>query len=118
MSRDQQIYEAKQIALSLVMAGYKPPRPALIPVMGENLRGFAEGVLMNMRYGKYISDYDLFVSRKVAYVLSGGDCAEGTYVSEQEILDLEREAFLSLMGQTKTHERIMHMLTKGKPLRN
>lgn len=118
MSRDQQIYEAKQIALSLVMAGYKPPRPALIPVMGENLRGFAEGVLMNMRYGKYISDYDLFVSRKVAYILSGGDCAEGTYVSEQEILDLEREAFLSLMGQTKTHERIMHMLTKGKPLRN
>jgi len=118
MSRDQQIYEAKQIVLSLNVAGYKPPRPAQIPVMGENFRGLVEGIIMNMRYGNYISDYDLFVSRKVAYILAGGDCAEGTYVSEQEILDLEREAFLSLMGETKTHERIMHMLTKGKPLRN
>ncbi len=118
MSRDQQIYEAKQIALSLVLAGYKPPRPALIPVMGENFRGLVDAIIMNMRYGNFISDYDLVVSRKVAHVLSGGDCAEGTYVSEQEILDLEREAFLSLMGETKTHERIMFMLTKGKPLRN
>jgi 3-hydroxyacyl-CoA dehydrogenase len=118
MSRDQQIHEAKQIVLSLNMAGYKPPRPARIPVMGENFRGLADAILMNMRYGNFISDYDLVVSRKVAHILSGGDCAEGTYVSEQEILDLEREAFLSLMGETKTHERIMHMLTKGKPLRN
>ncbi|MDP2853817.1 MAG: 3-hydroxyacyl-CoA dehydrogenase/enoyl-CoA hydratase family protein [Smithellaceae bacterium] len=118
MSRDQQIYEAKQIALSLVMAGYKPPKPALIPVMGENFRGLVDAIIMNMKYGNFISDYDLVVSRKVAHVLSGGDCAEGTYVSEQEILDLEREAFLSLMGETRTHERIMFMLTKGKPLRN
>ncbi len=118
MSRDQQIYEAKQLVLSLVMAGYKPPRPAQIPVMGENFRSLADAILMNMRYGNFISDFDLVVSRKVAQILSGGDCAEGTYVSEQEILDLEREAFLSLMGETKTHERIMHMLTKGKPLRN
>ncbi len=118
MSRDQQIYEAKQIVLSLIMAEYKPPRPALIPVMGENFRGLVEGIIMNMRYGNFISDYDLFVSRKVAHILSGGDCAEGTYVSEQEILDLEKEAFLSLMGEKKTQERIMHMLTTGKPLRN
>jgi 3-hydroxyacyl-CoA dehydrogenase len=118
MSRDQQIYEAKQLALSLVMAGYKPPKPAQIPVMGENFRGLADAILMNMRYGNFISDYDLVVSRKVAHVLSGGDCAEGTYVSEQEILDLEREAFLSLMGEAKTHERIMAILTTGKPLRN
>ncbi|MDD3249622.1 MAG: 3-hydroxyacyl-CoA dehydrogenase/enoyl-CoA hydratase family protein [Smithellaceae bacterium] len=118
MSRDQQIYEAKQIVKALTMTGYKPPRSALIPVMGENFRGLADAILMNMRYGNFISDFDLVVSRKVAYVLSGGDCAEGTYVTEQEILDLEREGFLSLMGETKTHERIMHMLTKGKPLRN
>jgi 3-hydroxyacyl-CoA dehydrogenase len=118
MSRDQQIYEAKQLALSLVMAGYRPPKPAQIPVMGENFRGLADAILMNMRYGNFISDYDLVVSRKVAHVLSGGDCAEGTYVSEQEILDLEREAFLSLMGEVKTHERIMAILTTGKPLRN
>jgi 3-hydroxyacyl-CoA dehydrogenase len=54
----------------------------------------------------------------VAYVLSGGDCAEGTFVSEQEILDLEKEAFVSLCGEKKTQERIMFMLTNGKPLRN
>ena len=118
MSRDQQIYEAKQLVLSLSMIGYRPPKPALIPVMGENFRGLVEAIIMNMRYGNFISDYDLFVSRKVAYVLSGGDCAEGTFVSEQEILDLEKEAFLSLMGEKKTHERIMHILTTGKPLRN
>ena len=118
MSRDQQIYEAKQLALSLVMAGYRSPKPPQIPVMGENFRGLADAILMNMRYGNFISDYDLVVSRKVAHVLSGGDCAEGTYVSEQEILDLEREAFLSLMGEVKTHERIMAILTTGKPLRN
>lgn len=118
MSRDQQIYEAKQLVLSLAMAGYKPPKPALIPVMGENLRGFAEGIIMNMRYGNFISDYDLVVCRKIAHILSGGDCAEGTFVSEQEILDLEKEAFVSLCGEKKTQERIMYMLSNGKPLRN
>jgi 3-hydroxyacyl-CoA dehydrogenase len=58
------------------------------------------------------------VSRKIAYVLSGGDCPEGTYVTEQEILDLEREAFISLCGQQKTQDRISAMLSTGKPLRN
>ena len=118
MSRDQQVFEAKQLVLSLAMVNYRPPRPALIPVMGENFRGLADAILMNMRYGNFISDYDLVVSRKVAHILSGGDCTEGTFVSEQEILDLEKEAFLSLMGEKKTQERIMHMLTTGKPLRN
>jgi hypothetical protein len=117
MSRDMQIYEAKQIVLGLSKF-YKPPKPALIPVMGENFRGLVEGIIMNMRYGNYISDYDLFVARKVAYILSGGDCAEGTWVTEQEILDLEREAFMSLCGQQKTQDRISAMLSTGKPLRN
>ena len=117
MSRDMQIYEAKQIVLGLSKF-YKPPKPALIPVMGENFRGLVEGIIMNMYYGKYISDYDLFVSRKIAHVLSGGDCPEGTYVTEQDILDLEREAFLSLCGQQKTVDRISAMLSTGKPLRN
>ncbi|MGA2553173.1 MAG: 3-hydroxyacyl-CoA dehydrogenase/enoyl-CoA hydratase family protein [Smithella sp.] len=117
MSRDMQIYEAKQIVLGLSKF-YKPPKPALIPVMGENFRGLVEGTIMNMYYGKYISDYDLFVSRKIAHVLSGGDCPEGTYVTEQDILDLEREAFMSLCGQQKTVDRISAMLSTGKPLRN
>ncbi len=118
MSRDQQIYEAKQLVLSLAMAGYKPPKPALIPVMGENFRGMVNAIIQNMRYGNFVSDYDVHVSKKVAYVLSGGDCAEGTFVSEQEILELEKEAFVSLCGEKKTQERIMYMLSNGKPLRN
>jgi len=97
---------------------YKPPKPALIPVMGDNFIGMTNGILFNMQHGNYASAYDVHVSRKVAYILSGGDCAEGTYVTEQEILDLEREAFLSLCGEQKTQDRIMHMLTTGKPLRN
>lgn len=117
MSRDMQIYEAKQMVLGMSKF-YKPPKPALIPVMGENFRGMVDSILMNMYYGKYVSEYDLFVSRKIAHVLSGGDCAEGTYVTEQEILDLEREAFMSLCGQQKTQDRISAMLSTGKPLRN
>lgn len=118
MSRDQQIFEAKQLVLMLAADGYRPPRPALIPVMGENFRGLTNAILQNMYYGKFVSEYDVHVSKKVAYVLSGGDCAEGTFVSEQEILDLEKEAFVSLCGEKKTQERIMYMLNKGKPLRN
>ena len=117
LNRDQQLWDAKQVVLGLSKF-YKKPTPALIPVMGENFRGIAEAVLCNMRHGNFVSDYDVHVARKLAYILSGGDCAEGTLVSEQELLDLEREAFLSLCGESKTQDRIMHMLTKGKPLRN
>jgi 3-hydroxyacyl-CoA dehydrogenase len=101
-----------------VSTGYKPPRPAMIPVMGENFQGFTDALLYNMRHGNYISDYDVHVSRKVAYILSGGECPEGTFVPEQTLLDLEKEAFLSLLGEKKTQDRIMHMLNTGKPLRN
>ena len=118
MNRDQQIWDAKQLVLALAMTGYRPPRPALIPVMGENFQGFVDALLYNMRHGNYVSDYDVHVSRKVAYILSGGDCPEGTFVTEQTLLDLEKEAFLSLLGEKKTQDRIMHMLNTGKPLRN
>ncbi|MDD5169212.1 MAG: enoyl-CoA hydratase/isomerase family protein, partial [Syntrophales bacterium] len=117
MNRDQQLWDAKQLVLSLAPF-YRKPRPALIPVMGENFQGFADPILYNMRHGNYISDYDMFIGKKVAYILSGGECAEGTFVSEQTILDLEKEAFLSLLGEKKTQDRIMHMLNTGKPLRN
>ena len=90
----------------------------MIPVMGENFKGIVDAALYNMRYGNYISDYDVHVSRKVAYIISGGDCPEGTWVTEQAILDLEKEAFLSLLGEPKTQDRIMYMLNTGKPLRN
>ena len=117
LSRDQQLWDAKQIVLGLSKF-YKKPNPVTIPVMGENFRGMAEAVLYNMKHGKYASEYDCHVARKVAHILSGGDCAEGTMVSEEEILALEREAFLSLCGEKKTQDRIMYMLNTGKPLRN
>jgi len=117
LNRDQQIWDAKQVVLGLAKY-YKKPRPVMIPVMGENFRGMAEAILYNMQHGKFATEYDVFVGKKVAYILSGGDCEEGTLVTEQEILDLEREAFLSLSGEKRTQDRVMHMLTTGKPLRN
>ncbi|MNP74089.1 putative 3-hydroxyacyl-CoA dehydrogenase [compost metagenome] len=71
-----------------------------------------------MRESGYISDHDLLIAKKLAHVLAGGDVPAGTYVTEQYMLDLEREAFLSLCGEPKTRQRMQHMLTKGKPLRN
>lgn len=117
MNRDQQIWQASQMVLGMAEL-YQPPQPTLLPVMGENFRAMASAILYNMRQGNYISDYDVHVAGKVAHILSGGDCPEGTFVTEQEILDLEREAFLSLCGEPKTQDRIMYMLNNGKPLRN
>lgn len=117
MNRDHQIYDAKQIALGLSYFYQKPLSP-MVPVMGENFRGMIDSVLYNMRAGNYVSEYDCHVAGKVANILSGGDCPEGSYVSEQHLLDLEREAFLSLCGEAKTQDRIMYMLKNGKPLRN
>ncbi len=117
INRDHQIYEAKQIALGLAHFYKKPDKP-MIPVMGDNFKGMLDSVLYNMRAGNFISDYDLHVAGKLAGILSGGSCAEGTYVSEQLLLDLEREAFLSLCGEAKTQDRIIYMLKNNKPLRN
>ena len=117
LNRDQQIWDAKEVVLGLSRF-YRKSRPVMIPVMGENFKGMAESILYNMRQGNFVSDYDVHVVMKLAGIISGGDCAEGTYVTEDLILDLEREAFLSLCGESKTQDRIMHMLTTGKPLRN
>jgi 3-hydroxyacyl-CoA dehydrogenase len=117
LNRDQQIWDAKEVALGLSRF-YSKPRQVTIPVMGENFKGMADSILYNMREGKFISDYDYHVAMKLAGIIAGGDCAEGTYVTEDMVLDLEREAFLSLCGESKTQDRIMHMLTTGKPLRN
>ena len=117
INRDHQIYDAKQIALGLSHF-YKKPLSPMVPVMGDNFKGMIEAVLFNMRAGNYISDYDHHVASKLSDILSGGDCAEGSYVSEQLLLDLEREAFLSLCGEAKTQDRIMYMLKNSRPLRN
>jgi len=117
LNRDHQIWDAKELVLSMARS-FKKRQPDMIPVMGKNLEGIAHAVLFNMKHGNYMSEYDEHVTKKIAWVLSGGDCMENTFVTEDAILDREREAFLSLTGEQKTQDRIMHMLTKGKPLRN
>ncbi len=117
LNRAHQIWDAKEIALGLSKF-YRKPKPSQIPVMGDNFKGMAAAILYNMRKGNFVSDYDVHVVTKLAEIISGGDCPEGTYVTEEYILDLEREAFLSLCGEQKTQDRIMHMLMKGRPLRN
>ena len=119
INRDFLIHEAKQAVLDLVKEGYRPPRPKKsIKVMGEKGHALLKMGLFYMRDGRYISQYDGHVAQKVAHIMTGGNLPDGTEVTEQFLLDLEREAFLSLCGEQKTQERIEYMLKKGKPLRN
>lgn len=118
MNRDRVLSDAKSLALGLARAGYQPPQAPMIPVGGDSVRaGLELGVHIAWR-GGHISDHDALIGRKMAYVLSGGSLPHQTCVSEQYLLDLEREAFLSLCGEQKTLERIAHTLKTGKTLRN
>jgi 3-hydroxyacyl-CoA dehydrogenase len=119
MNRERLIHDAKAQSLRLVAAGYRPPTPQTeIPAPGENLLATLKLGAYQMRQGEYISDHDLKIATHVAHILAGGRVAAGTPVSEEYLLDLEREAFLSLCGEHKTAERIAHTLKTGKPLRN
>jgi len=118
MNRDRLVADAKQTALALVRAGYHPPAPAQIRVLGEEMIAAAKLAVHQMLRGEYISEYDALVARKLAEVLAGGALSASQIVSEQYILDLEREAFVSLCGEPKTQARIAHTLKTGKPLRN
>ena len=117
MNRERLVADAKTLALSLV-GGYVPPQPRSIPVGGASvLAALKLGVHLAWRAGR-ISDHDALIGRKLAWILAGGDIPAPATVSEQHLLDLEREAFLSLCGERKTQERIAHTLKTGKPLRN
>lgn len=119
MSRDYQLGEAKQLVLELAGAGYvAPARGRTCYAAGRDALAALRAGLYVMQQGGYMSEHDLHVSGKVAYVLCGGELSAGQWVDEQYFLDLEREAFVSLCGEPKTLERIKHMLTTGKPLRN
>jgi 3-hydroxyacyl-CoA dehydrogenase len=118
MNRDRVVADAKQTALALVRAGYHPPAPAQIRVLGEQFLAAAKLAIHMLLRGEYISEYDAVVARKLASVLAGGALSAPQTVSEQYVLDLEREAFVSLCGERKTQERIAHTLKTGKPLRN
>lgn len=118
MNPDRLVADAKQTALGLARAGHRPPIPAPIRVLGESFIAAAKLGLHQMLRGGYISEYDALVARKLASVMAGGPLSSPQKVSEQYILDLEREAFVSLCGEKKTQERIVHTLKTGKPLRN
>ena len=118
-NRDEQLSIAKSYARVLADQGYvKPIERTDIKVLGKQALGMFMVGTDSMKAGNYISEYDLLMADKLAYVMSGGDLSAATTVSERYLLDIEREAFLSLCGQRKTLERIQHMLTTGKPLRN
>ncbi|MGH2665380.1 3-hydroxyacyl-CoA dehydrogenase NAD-binding domain-containing protein [Flavobacterium sp.] len=119
VNKDRQIAEAKKHALLMAEAGYtQPVKRKDIKVLGKQALGMFLVGTDQMKAGQYISDHDRKIANKLAYVMAGGDLSEPTLVTEQYLLDLEREAFLSLCTERKTLERIQFMLTKGKPLRN
>jgi 3-hydroxyacyl-CoA dehydrogenase len=119
MNRDRVLSDAKRRALELVRAGYEPPQPRKdISAPGENVLATLKMGVHLMRQGEYISDHEVKVGNKIAEVLCGGTVSAGTLVTEQYILDLEREAFKSLCGERKTQERIQYTLKTGKMLRN
>ena len=119
VNMDRQLAEAKKQALRLAEAGYTQPiRRKDIKVLGKQALGMFLVGTDSMEAGKFISEHDKKIANKLAYVMAGGDLSEPSLVSEQYLLDIEREAFLSLCTERKTLERIQFMLTKGKPLRN
>ncbi len=119
MNRERVLSDAKARALELARAGYEPPIPRTdIPAPGESLLAALKMGVYMMRQGDYITDYEVKLAGKIAEVLCGGYVTPGTPVSEQYILDLEREGFKSLCGEKKTQERIQYTLKTGKTLRN
>ena len=119
LNRNRQLAEAKSKVISMNEAGYTQPiEQTDIRVLGKESLALFEAGITGMRYGAYISEHDALIAKKLAYVMSGGDLSSPTEVSERYLLDLEREAFLSLTGEKKTLERIHSILFKGKPLRN
>ncbi len=118
INQDYLLHDAKNTVLAMVLEGFEPPKQKPIKVLGEyGLATFKVGV-QNMLWGGYITEYEQKVANKIAFVLCGGDIKPDSLVSEQYLLDIEREAFLSLLGEEKTQERISHFLSTGKPLRN
>src|ERR1700680_3897621 len=119
MNRERVLADAKARALELVRAGYEPPQPRTdIPAPGENILAALKMGVHLMRQGEYITEYEVKLATKIAEVLCGGNVTAGTPVSEQYILDLEREGFKSLCGEKKTQEGIHYPLKTGKTLRN
>ena len=117
-NRDYQIGEAKKEVLKMLDEGYAPPVKRKLKVVGNAAQGMVNAELFNMQSAKYVSEYDVFLARRIAFVISGGDVRADSMVDEEVILQLEREAFVDFWKQEKTIARVEHMLKTGKPLRN
>jgi 3-hydroxyacyl-CoA dehydrogenase len=118
LNRDHILYDAKQTALGLLRAGYRPPRQRLVRLPGPSGYANIRSSLQMMLEAHQILPHDLVVGSALARVLTGGNTAPTVKLTEQHLLDLEREAFLKLCGEEKTRERMMYMLQNNKPLRN
>ncbi|QWV95405.1 3-hydroxyacyl-CoA dehydrogenase/enoyl-CoA hydratase family protein [Geomonas oryzisoli] len=118
LALDRRIHDAKLKAISLA-ANYRPGRPeTALKAPGRGIAASIKSQLWNLEQGGFISGYDHYLASGIADVITGGDVPAGTVITEEYLLDLERETFLKFCGQKKTQERIQHMLKKGKPLRN
>ena len=117
-NRDYLIGEAKKEVLKMVNDGYAPPVKQKVKVLGQAAQGMIEVEIFNMLSGKFITEYDAFLAKRIAYVISGGDVRDNSKVEEDVILKLEREAFVDFWKEEKTVARVDHMLKTGKPLRN
>jgi 3-hydroxyacyl-CoA dehydrogenase len=115
---EHQVQRAKDVCRGLLVAGYTPPKPAKLTALGEPARATFRSGVYQMQLAGYASEHDALVAEKLANTLTGGGRAPGTAMSEQDVLDLECEAMLSLCGTEKTQQRMQHMLQTGKPLRN
>jgi len=115
---DHLLYDAKQLVLTMDREGYTPPAPRKIRVIGETGYANLRQNVYAMKKSGYITDHDELIASKIAYVLSGGGVPAGTEVTEEYILGLEKQAFLELIKTPKSQQRMQHMLTKNKPLRN
>ena len=118
LNRDHLLYHAKQRALGMGKAGYRPPRPRMFKAAGIDAANTIRMQTWGMVEGGFASEHDRLIADKVAYIVCGGNVRAGAKLTEQDYLDLEREAFLSLCGEEKSQARIQHMLMKNKPLRN
>jgi len=118
LNPDTLLAAAKRDVLAMVESGYAPPAQRSVTVPGRDGIAAIEIAAYTMRGGGYISEYDEHLAKRLAYVICGGDVAQGTERSEQDFLDLEREVFLELCHEDKTLERIQHMLATGTALRN
>jgi 3-hydroxyacyl-CoA dehydrogenase len=118
VNREHLLTEAKREVLHMSATGYKPPAPELIYAAGRDMYGAMKIGAWSFKEGRYITEYDAHIATKLAHIMAGGDLTKPQWVSEQYILDLEREAFLSLCGEEKTQARMWSLLQTGKPLRN